>query len=284
VKIMFDAFTFFDEFDLLEFRLRELDTAVDTFVLVESDLTHSGKEKPLYFAENKKRFQAYAHRIVHVVYEASRESDIDPWCREKGQRNAILQGLERAGARPDDYVIISDCDEVPRADLLRQIKHHGFNIFVEPENAKYLCHLGSISVDNYRFDEEVFGFLQDFYYYNLECTHHNEIWWQSRILTYRKLLEIGQPDNVRRLDLGKQYYSHAGWHFSFFGGPAEIAHKIRSYAHQEYNKDEYLDIQSIEDSIGACKDLFGRGSINLKHLPLAENHNLPDNYEMLLRK
>ncbi len=281
MKVMIDAFIFFDELELLEFRLRELATVVDTFVLVESNLTHSGHQKPLYFAENKHRFQAYGDRIVHVVHEGSLEKDIDAWCRERAQRNAILQGLEQAGAKPDDYVIISDCDEVPRADLLIQIKHHGFNIFVDPQNTKYIFNLSPFSVDEYNFDNEVFGLLQEFYYYNLECVHDSSIWWQSRIATYRKLLEFGQPEIVRRLDLGKQYFGFAGWHFSFFGGPARIANKIRSYSHQEYNTDEFLDINGIDSSIVNCQDIFGRSFIKLKHVALESNTNLPHNYKML---
>jgi len=68
---MIDTFLFFDELELLEFRLRELDAVVDTFVLVESDLTFSGREKRLHFEENKQRFSAYEDRIVHVIHEAS---------------------------------------------------------------------------------------------------------------------------------------------------------------------------------------------------------------------
>lgn len=279
---MIDAFLFSDELELLEFRLTELDEVVDTFVLVESDVTFSGQEKPLHFEENKQRFSAYEDRIVHVIHEGSRERDADAWNRETAQRNAIMDGLERACPDEDDYVIISDCDEVPRADLLAQIKRHGFNIFVEPDNKKYLFNLGPFAVDEYRFEDEVFGLLQEYYYYNLECLHLDSIWWQSRILPYRRLLEFGQPEIVRRLDIEKQYYGHAGWHFSYFGGSDRIAKKIRSFSHQEYNTPEYLDTNNIQAAIRNRKDLFGRDGIKLQHLPLEANHNLPVHYEMLL--
>ena len=44
---VYDTFMFFQELDLLEMRLMELDASVDVFVLAESPVTHSGKPKPL---------------------------------------------------------------------------------------------------------------------------------------------------------------------------------------------------------------------------------------------
>ena len=54
--MIYDCFTFFNELDLLEIRLNELDLVVDKFVLVEANFTHQGKEKRLLFEENKNRF------------------------------------------------------------------------------------------------------------------------------------------------------------------------------------------------------------------------------------
>ena len=49
-----DTFMFYNEFDILEKRLRLLNNVVDKFVLVESEETHVGKEKRLLFNENSK--------------------------------------------------------------------------------------------------------------------------------------------------------------------------------------------------------------------------------------
>jgi beta-1,4-mannosyl-glycoprotein beta-1,4-N-acetylglucosaminyltransferase len=282
MSLLIDAFIFYDELELLKFRLKELGNVVDYFVLVESDLTHSGNKKRLFYQENKHAFADFSERIVHVVHRGSEGEHIDPWVREVAQRNAIMKGLARLDPTAEDYIVISDCDEVPRAELLAEIKRHGFNIFVSPENRKYIFELSEFSLDEYTFEDELFGFLQDYYYYNLECMHADSIWWQSRIMTYRKLLERGEPDQIRRLDIGKQYYSNAGWHFSYFGGPDRIINKIQSFAHQELNKSEYLDIRSVEDSIRNNEDLFGRDFINLRHVPLASNDNLPVNFQILL--
>ena len=50
---IYDCFNFFNELDLLEIRLNTLKDSVDYFVIVESNVTHSGQFKPLYYEENK---------------------------------------------------------------------------------------------------------------------------------------------------------------------------------------------------------------------------------------
>ena len=46
---IYDCFTFFNELELLDLRLKELYNHVDCFVLVEATLTHTGKPKELIF-------------------------------------------------------------------------------------------------------------------------------------------------------------------------------------------------------------------------------------------
>ena len=54
--MIYDCFTFFNEFDILEIRLHEMNPWVDRFVLVESAETFSGNPKPLWFEENKQQW------------------------------------------------------------------------------------------------------------------------------------------------------------------------------------------------------------------------------------
>ena len=54
--MIYDAFPFLDELELLELRLKELAAVVDRHILVESTLTFQGTPKPLYYAENERRF------------------------------------------------------------------------------------------------------------------------------------------------------------------------------------------------------------------------------------
>ena len=51
---------------------------------------------------------------------------------------------------------------------------------------------------------------------------------------------------------------NGGWHFSFLMQPSEIKKKIKSFAHDEFNKKEYLELSEIEKKIKLGEDLFNR--------------------------
>ena len=60
-----------------------------------------------------------------------------------------------------------------------------------------------------------------------------------------------------------------GWHFSFLGGIEKIKYKIQSYAHTDYNKDEYVDEKHIEESIRKGADILKREGVFFKFVPLS---------------
>jgi hypothetical protein len=101
---------FRDELDMLQMRLEETAGWART-VVVEAPVTHRGIPKPLHYAENEDRYSRWAGRIDHVV--ADLPDDPDPWVREHAQRNAAWAVID-AGAGDYDWVIIGDCDEIPR--------------------------------------------------------------------------------------------------------------------------------------------------------------------------
>ena len=51
-----DCFLFYNEIDLLNYRMNILNDVVDYFVIVESKYTFAGKEKKIYLEENKHLF------------------------------------------------------------------------------------------------------------------------------------------------------------------------------------------------------------------------------------
>ena len=57
-----DCFIFYNELCMLEYRLNILNDYVDYFVLVESTHTHVGKEKELYYANNKQMFEKFNNK------------------------------------------------------------------------------------------------------------------------------------------------------------------------------------------------------------------------------
>jgi len=144
----FDAFNFNMELDILETRLRELRGHVDNFVLVEAPWTQTGHSKPLHFKAAKERFAEFP--ITHVVLpELVLPPHLSPGTEAYNVnirtilRNGLHEGLERAGARPDDLVIISDLDEVPRRDVIAQLNRcDGYVTPAEIESVPYIYDFG----------------------------------------------------------------------------------------------------------------------------------------------
>lgn len=123
---VYDCFTFFNELELLRLRLEELNGVVDHFVLVESPISFSGKTKPLYYQENAHLFEPFKDKITHIIIREFPgligDEEKDHWYRESSSRDAILQGLTQC--KDNDIILISDLDEIPKAEAIGRIKQH----------------------------------------------------------------------------------------------------------------------------------------------------------------
>ena len=64
---IFDCFMYFDEDLLLDLRLNILNDFVDKFIIIESNLTHTGKFKKLKFDINKFENATTLVRATHIT-------------------------------------------------------------------------------------------------------------------------------------------------------------------------------------------------------------------------
>ena len=125
-----DCFIFYNELDMLEFRLNELNDVVDYFVLVECIKTHTNNDKELYFENNKNRFSKFLDKIVHIIVKDNIPQTNSAWDRENYQRDCIDEGIKKLSLNMDDIIIIADLDEIPDAKTVQNIKNNnGYNIF-----------------------------------------------------------------------------------------------------------------------------------------------------------
>jgi beta-1,4-mannosyl-glycoprotein beta-1,4-N-acetylglucosaminyltransferase len=254
MRRIIDTFTFFNELPMLLLRLTELNDVVDTFVLVEATITHSGLPKPLFFQENKAMFEKFLHKIVHVVTDLPNLPETKTWDREEAQRTAIYRGLSQVSLNPDDLVIVSDLDEIPDSNKLSQLKENGLQ--------------GGIHC-----------LYMDMYYYNTTCkmTH---LWKHAKIMEFRQL--EGSPNlNTIRLEYRYPYIHPGGWHFSYFGDADLIQTKLKSFAHSEFNTEFYTDTERIQKMINERRDLFERDYVPTIYVPRGTNTYLPKNAHLI---
>lgn len=262
VKI-YDCFPFFKELDILELRLEELYDDVDYFVIVEATSTHSGLDKPLYLQDNWDRFAKYHDKIRYIVVD-DLPKDPDPWVAENYQRNCITRGIDDAG--PNDLILISDCDEIARPEVLEALR--------EDEN-DYDIYVLNVALFHYRF--------------NYLKINPPGAWRQHNIVVTRKRALVS-PQHTRNLDFhhpriypGMAYpdhynddkmcvIEHGGWHFTYFGDTEFAREKIKSFAHyRETDNPLWMDTLSVDDMIkNKCALLGPAGEERFEYVKVNE--------------
>lgn len=225
---IYDCFTFYNEFDLLEIRLQELYNEVDWFVIVEADRTFQNQPKPLYLTDNFARFEKWSSKI-RLVTVTDMPTGNDAWAREEHQRNAILGGIGDADA--DDMIVISDVDEIPRPETIQYIKSQIDNF------------------DIYAFYMPLFNFKFNY----MMVSHDKHACWGQAIR--RSYLDELTPEFVRRNRFychgwpNAKLIPHAGWHFSWLGNNEMVKNKVQSFSHAESNLPELIDQIDVNESL-----------------------------------
>jgi beta-1,4-mannosyl-glycoprotein beta-1,4-N-acetylglucosaminyltransferase len=237
-----DCFIFYNELNLLEYRLNFLGPNVDYFILVESNKTFVGNDKPFYFSDNSERFNAFKEKIIHVVIEEI--PDVNPWKNEERQRNGIDIGIKKLELVDEDLIFISDVDEIPDFK----------NILPKIESG-----------------DQAYCLEQDMYYYNLQCKMKGK-WGWAKVITFGQYKKNPYPHSIR--NTGYKSIPLGGWHFSYFGDVKFIRNKIMNFSHTEYSKGHFIEEQFIQRCIVGKRDLFGQSNF----ISIEQNDYLPDNF------
>ena len=242
---IYDCFTYFDEKMLLNFRLNYLNNYVDKFVISEANYTHSGKPKKLNFDIND--YPKFKDKIIYIPvitkpkglhrvnskkndHETNSKLISNGYLRENFQRDQLQKGLQ--DANPNDYIIVSDVDEIPN--------------------------LEKINLQNIK--EKIIFFKQKFLFYKFNLFYKNRSWYGSRACKKRFLLSPQWLRNAKskqysifRLDILfsiKKYNSvffveDGGWHFTNLKTPKEIYYKFSNYLHHREFEHSNLSIKDI---------------------------------------
>ena len=253
---IFDCFMYFDEDVVLDVRLNFLNDYVDKFVIIESEYNHKGERRTPLFNINK--FERFKNKIKYILIndihpgiekinnndnkdEVYRKSIFNAVKRENLQRNKIIDGIK--DAKKDDWIIISDLDEIPN--------------------------LNKINLRNTK-DNLVF-FKQDMMYYKFNLKLENFTWVGSKACKMKNLRSPQWIRNIKdrkyrwwRLDafFSKRKYQNilfvenGGWHFSYLKSSKNIEKKLKSYLHHiDYDLNP-IGIEGIEDMINNKKTIY----------------------------
>jgi beta-1,4-mannosyl-glycoprotein beta-1,4-N-acetylglucosaminyltransferase len=235
-----DAILFAGELDILELRLNELNSVVDAFVIVEAQEMHGSSKKRELSLLNRwdepwlKPFKSkiYYDALPRLIPEYTDGSS--GWARENYHRNSLMSPVLSASTSPDDIVIVSDADEIPRARVIREYLRN------RPPGVALL--------------------RLDHYFYNVNC--YGGVWMRSSIGSLREYEEMGgfQAPRGHLGDVIERQViaiGNAGWHFSSFFYVSRLREKLQNFAHSfEMQYLLSLSDEEIAGMIRARKNIF----------------------------
>ena len=248
---------FFDEEMLLDLRLNILNKYVDKFVITEATYLHNGEPKKLLFDINK--FSKFKDKIIYIIVnepppdiEKINKNDSEASISAKTQSNAYkrhIHQLEKTrlgilGANLDDYIIVSDLDEIPNLE----------------------------KVNFEKIKEKLIFFKQKMFYYKLNL-YYKMPWYGSRACKKQYFESAKWLQWIKnkkyplwRLDIlfSKKKYNDihfimdGGWHFTNIKSPEDIEKKLKSFVH-------YKDFESSGLNLGDLKKLIAEKKVMYNH-------------------
>lgn len=121
MRKVIDAFLYNGEMTVLDLRFQELGAAVDEFWIFEADYTFTGLPKDLRFKSHSISHAWPLEKIRYFpILESLETISDDPWENERFQRNFIENKVHFCNS--DDLILLSDVDEIPRPEIVTQIR------------------------------------------------------------------------------------------------------------------------------------------------------------------
>ena len=256
-----DSFLFYNELDMLEFRLTELNEYVDYFIILESDFDFAGNKKESIFELNKNRFTPWEEKIIHIncpeltqelIAEVNKEKHSE--YKNKNVNNndlnkdniifymmvKLIKTLSNLELDFEDIIMISDVDEIPDFKTLDLIDDYlSFNSILLRQKRFFWT-------TKYADKDLSFG---------TSCHQYTKISRNPTVL-----------ENFYNLKSNKKFSNNlfldSGWHFSHFEDLGNLHKKLELIHGREY---------SIKDLKIKMNNL-----IPIKHADLKDEYSLTD--------
>ena len=214
---------------------------VDKFIIVISNVTHTGLPKTFSFNSFEKDIKPYMDKIDIVNFdnicntEAYPEAQIH-WCREKSQRDYAKTYIEeKYNPTEKDLLIVTDIDEILTREGIEYIKKNPPNDYKHIKGAIYF----------------------PYYYHRIEdwdsgyVIRYNK---NMNTLSYYRVIEANNSNTIKyEHNPNKALITHCTYCFK---SVEEYKNKLSSFTHIDYNVEPYNTNNYI------FKNLYCREKIN----------------------
>jgi beta-1,4-mannosyl-glycoprotein beta-1,4-N-acetylglucosaminyltransferase len=248
MRKVIDAFLYNGETTVLSLRFQELDAAIDEFWIFEADYTFTGLPKDLLFKSHSISHAWPLRKIRYFpILESPETISDDPWDNERFQRNFIANQVHFCNS--DDLILLSDVDEIPRPEIVTQIrsntKHELFGIRMSTHYLKLNFQMIEPSVLAYSVC--TVGFHRD------------------HLTTFTAdQLRMG----IRSGAINAEIVESGGWHFSYLMDLQQIKIKIGAFSHHEFNTEDFLQSIDIHNILKNRNDLYHRPGFVWDFVPI----------------
>lgn|GEM_PF-6588289 len=262
-----DAVLYFNEIELFCARYDLLNGVVDRFCVFEAGCTFTGQPKLTNFYSDLERIGIHVDnsrisylRIPELPDQVTAQADpsllaecqrVAPlgacgtqWFKEHLSRELMKRTF--ADASDSAVVLISDVDEIPTPDAVRQA------VELINENPQRIVSIpmrdfvGSVACDTGKIWEGTFAMSK-----------------RQAIETCLSMVRTLDATTGRRVYPGVTMSSPGGWHFSSFGGRDTVERKIMAWGHQELNRWDIRWFLGANLALG--RDIFGRDLRGWRH-------------------
>ena len=252
-----DCFMYYDEDLILDIRLNILDKFVAYFVICEANFNHNGTKREFKFDINK--FSKFKQKIIYIQLTEQPKSikTIDSkdskeiknskildnaLLRENYQRNFLQTKIKNF--HDEDFILISDLDEIP-------------------------------NLENFTYNSKITFFSQKMFYYKLNLIHKNFVWYGSKIVKKKNLINPQWLRNIKskkyplwRIDtyFSKVKYNDisfikdGGWHFTNIKSAEKIDYKMKNFLHHLEYEESGLGIEEVKKIISEKKIFYNHNA------------------------
>ena len=248
-----DCFMYYDEDMVLDIRLNILDKFVSNFIICEANFNHNGTKREFKFDINK--FSRFKEKIIYIPLveqpkdikiinnsdnQITKNSKIldNALLRENFQRNFLQSKIK--DFHDDDLIIISDLDEIP-------------------------------NLENFIYKAKITFFEQKMFYYKLNLLHKDFIWFGSKIVKKKHLINPQWLRNIKskkyplwRLDImfsktkfnNINFIKNGGWHFTNVKSAEQINYKMKNFLHHLEYEESGLGVEDVKKIISEKKSFL----------------------------
>ena len=248
-----DCFMYYDEDMVLDIRLNILDKFVSNFIICEANFNHNGTKREFKFDINK--FSRFKEKIIYIPLveqpkdikiinnsdnQITKNSKIldNALLRENFQRNFLQSKIK--DFHDDDLIIISDLDEIP-------------------------------NLENFIYKAKITFFEQKMFYYKLNLLHKDFIWFGSKIVKKKHLINPQWLRNIKskkyplwRLDImfsktkfnNINFIKNGGWHFTNVKSAEQINYKMKNFLHHLEYEESGLGVEDVKKIISEKKVFY----------------------------